>query len=148
MANKNTIHGFKPKSGAHPFYQTWTHILDRCLNPKSADWENYGGRGITLCRKWRRFLGFHKDMFSTWKPGLTLERTNNGKGYSKSNCKWADRIVQNRNKRNNKLIIFSGQKLIGSVWSEKLGGNPELVNVRIRRGWSIASAVTVPVLRR
>ena len=79
-------------------YQCWADMKARCLNEKNTNFLNYGGRGITVSKDWFYFTKFYKDMGS--RPnGLTLERIDNEKGYSKENCMWADRTAQNRNKR-------------------------------------------------
>ena len=70
----------------------------RCNNPKHKGYENYGGRGITYDPAWEKFSNFLADMGS--KPdGLTIERVDNELDYTKSNCRWATRADQNRNKR-------------------------------------------------
>jgi hypothetical protein len=90
----NRTHGM---SGT-PTYSTWLAMWARCTNPANAGWLNYGGRGIAVCARWRKFENFLADMGI--KPeGLTLERKNNEKGYNRSNCCWATWSEQNLNKR-------------------------------------------------
>lgn len=66
----------------------------------NAAYKDYGARGIDVCSRWRSFEPFLADM-GICPPALTLERVNNERGYSKSNCVWADRKTQANNKRNN-----------------------------------------------
>jgi len=75
----------------------WNHMLQRCTNPKNPGFKHYGGRGITVCERWLQFANFYADMGDP-PPGLMIEREDNDKGYEPSNCVWADRITQNRNK--------------------------------------------------
>lgn len=77
----------------------WYGMLKRCYNPKNASYKYYGGRGITVCDRWREsFETFLGDMGS--RPnGLTLDRINNDGNYEPSNCKWTTLSVQNSNKR-------------------------------------------------
>lgn len=81
-----------------PTYSTWLAMWSRCTNPKHVGWKSYGGRGIKVCRRWQKFENFLADMGP--KPeGLTIERRNNERGYSPTNCCWATQAEQNRNKR-------------------------------------------------
>lgn len=70
-------------------YRIWCGMKNRCSCHTSKDYPKYGGRGISFSSSWSDFKNFYKDMSGTYKDNLTLERINNKKGYSKSNCKWA-----------------------------------------------------------
>lgn len=94
-ARMNLTHGLSKASGA---YRSWLAMRVRCTNPLGNNWHNYGGRGIGFCKRWDRFENFYADMGER-PPGLTLDRRNNEKGYSKSNCRWATRAEQARNQR-------------------------------------------------
>lgn len=98
------IHGHAKRADrpASKTYSVWARMLQRCTNPKADKYAHYGGRGIVVCRRWRRFEAFLADMGEA-PLGRTLERRNNAKGYSKRNCYWATREQQARNKRTTKL---------------------------------------------
>jgi len=143
--NLNTKHGFAPKhKKRHPVYAAWKSMRGRCSNKNSKDWKNYGGRGITVSDEWSSFENFLRDMMPNWKQGLMLERLDNSKGYSKENCKWATRTEQNRNRRNSHLVTFNGQTKTLSEWREQVGGNRDILYVRLSRGWTIEQALTIP----
>ena len=92
-----TKHG---RAHKHPIYEVWAGMRDRCNNPRNSAFHRYGGRGIKVCPRWDDYACFERDMLDTWKPGLTLDRKNNDKGYSKANCRWATMTEQGRNKSN------------------------------------------------
>ncbi len=82
-----------------PEYQAWADMRHRCLNPDHARYRDYGGRGITVCRRWNNFLNFLADMGKRTSPGHSLDRKNNNGGYRPGNCKWSTRSEQQRNRR-------------------------------------------------
>lgn len=86
-------------------YRCWKHMRQRCFNPRSKDFKHYGGRGISVCKRWARFENFLKDMGP--RPSLhhSIERRDNGKDYRPSNCYWATRKEQGRNTRSVKLNL-------------------------------------------
>ena len=92
----------------HPIYRAWANMKTRCYNPNCEGYKDYGGRGIKICKKWQTFQGFYQDMFNSYKAGFSLDRIDNDKGYSKSNCQWSDWLTQANNKRNNRIIEYRG----------------------------------------
>lgn len=92
-------------------------MLRRCTNPSSADWPRYGGRGITVCRRWHRFVDFLADMGSC-PDRLTLDRINNEGNYEPGNCRWATWEQQMLNRRSNRGERHANAKLtVGDVVS-------------------------------
>ena len=79
-------------------YQCFMDMKQRCHNKKNKYYASYGGRGIDVCLRWQSFDNFIEDM--GLKPdGLSLDRIDNNKGYSKENCSWATKTQQVRNTR-------------------------------------------------
>lgn len=129
----------------HGMYQTRIYNIWRGMNYRTRDKysRNYFGRGITVCKRWKKFENFLEDMGASYKKELSLDRINNEKGYNKKNCRWATIKEQARNKRG--VILFKG--MTSGEWSKLLGGRPSLVGDRILRGWSIEKAFTQKIMR-
>lgn len=97
----NSTHGMS----YHPAYAVYRSMVDRCRLNTHAAWKNYGGRGIRVDSKWDSFERFWGDMGPTYRAGLTLERLDNSKGYSRENCAWKSRTDQARNTRRNRRVL-------------------------------------------
>lgn len=81
-----------------PIYVCWAEMMARCYRRSHTAWDRYGGRGIKVCQRWHKFENFYMDMGDP-PPGLSLDRKDNDKGYSKANCRWATRLEQQNNRR-------------------------------------------------
>ena len=73
---------------SHKVYKVWASMRQRCINPKCKAYAKYGAKGITCDDAWKTFEGFWADMGSTYEDGLTIDRMDSSKGYSKDNCRW------------------------------------------------------------
>ena len=123
---RNTTHGLS----SHPAYWVYVGAEQRCINPKSSEWERYGGRGIKF--EFKSFEEFWEAFGSTYQPGLTLERENTDGPYSKDNCRWATLHDQNRNKRNNVWLEFRGVTKIQADWAVFFGVSNSHLHKRLK----------------
>jgi hypothetical protein len=73
----------------HPAYQTWQNMISRCYNAKFDGYAAHGGRGVTVCEKWRTFDGFWEDMKDGYFPRARISRKDEDDGFYKGNCRWA-----------------------------------------------------------
>jgi hypothetical protein len=98
-------------------------MTQRCLNKAHPSYPDWGGRGIKVCARWRRFENFYADMGQKAK-GTTLNRIDNNGGYSKANCEWGPWSRQNANKRyaTNHSSGQRGVQRIGDKWKVKVAG--------------------------
>lgn len=128
-------------------YRVWQSFRDRCNNPNAQAYENYGGRGITVCESWDDFLVFEAWALSSgYKKGLSLDRIDNDKGYSPGNCRWATMRQQSNNRRSSMLIAYNGESLSATEWSRKLGIKKATIFSRIRAGLPVEEVLS-PVLK-
>lgn len=122
-------------------------MMKRCYDPNDAHYSYYGGRGIKVEEAWHDFERFYHDMGD--KPaGLSLDRRDNNLGYSKENCRWATRLEQSNNRRNNVMLTHDGITLNQKQWAAKLGIDHRALHLRLKAGWTVEDALTRPLRRR
>lgn len=134
-AARSRTHG---RAGS-PEHRVWKGMKARCLNPSDRQYEDYGGRGITVCGRWRdSFPAFFDDMGPRPSPEHTLDRGDVNGPYDPDNCRWATTSEQNCNKRNTRRL--GDRPLIEAA--EAAGLHPSTVRSRLSRGWSAAEAIS------
>lgn len=145
LQDYNYKHGHTSAKGGSPTYHTWANMWQRCTNPKNSHYHHYGARGIAICDRWKDFRNFLADMGE--KPErLMLERKDNNKGYSPTNCTWGNIKEQNQNKRNNHLFTIEGVTACLAEHSRRYNINFVTALTRINRhGWSPERAFLTPV---
>jgi len=123
----------------------------RCLNPRDARYQDYGGRGITICEEWRQdFKAFESwALESGYSDELTIDRVNNDSGYRPGNCRWATQAEQNRNCSRNRYVTYNGKQCLVCDVASEVGINQRVLGSRIfRYGWPVEKAVSTPVSSR
>jgi hypothetical protein len=137
-----TLHG-KSKD---PLYDVWIALKARCLDVNNISFSSYGGRGITVCDEWLKFIPFQEWALSHgYKRGLSIDRIDNNKGYYPENCRWVSHSVNNRNKRNNRLITYKGETKTVAAWAEYMKVPYAILSHRLNQyRWSEEKAIETP----
>lgn len=141
---KNSTHGHSRGYVTTPTYRTWVNMINRCSNPKTIHYHNYGGRGIKVCDRWLKFENFLEDMGEKPK-NTTIERIWNDGNYESGNCRWATYKEQNNNRRSNHFLTFRGKTQTIAQWSREIEVNGSTLFDRINNGWTVERALTTPV---
>jgi hypothetical protein len=104
----NEKHGHTARGGWSPEYNSWVAMKSRCFNVNHEHYKDYGGRGITVCDRWKdSFENFYSDMGKR-PDGMTLDRyPNNDGNYEPGNCRWATKVQQRVNQR--KPVLLDSQ---------------------------------------
>ena len=131
-----------------PLYIRWLMIKDRCNNPNSKVYKDYGGRGIKICPEWNNdFSAFKNWAYENgYDESLSIDRIDNNKGYSPENCRWVDSKTQGNNRRTNHCVTIDGVTKTIMQWSEEYGIKYDTIQRRIRDGWSEQDAITKPII--
>jgi len=118
-------------------YYSWVALKKRCCNPQNKAYIYYGERGISICERWKNsFENFLLDMGNKPSPDHSLDRINVNGNYEPSNCRWATRKEQQRNKTNNVLFTYKGETKCIAEWSEITGLSFNLIQSRINGNWA------------
>lgn len=99
--SNDTTHGLTRRGKVAPEYWIWRSMKQRCLDKSNIAYENYGGRGITICNEWLDFETFYKQMGPRPSKNHSINRIDNNAGYCPGNCEWASRETQMHNTRTN-----------------------------------------------
>ena len=116
-----------------PTYVSWMAMKQRCYNKKDKMYQSYGGRGIEVCLEWHDFVAFYEDMGDR-PEGHELDRVDNNKGYSKSNCRWIDKVTNMQNRRSTRKAEIDGELLTLKELSVRYNKPYETIAKRWIRG--------------
>lgn len=123
-------------------YNVWNSMIQRCTNPNSKSYPDYGGRGIKVCEEWHSFDTFQK---WAWDHGygenVEIDRIDNDGDYCPGNCRWITRVKNARNKSNNKIITYNGESKTLSEWAAHFGVNYKNLSRNLNKGYTLDEAV-------
>jgi len=115
-------------------YSLWHRMISRCHNPSDKEYIRYGARGIEVCKRWHNFKTFYADMGNRPK-GLSLERIDNNKNYSPSNCRWASPKEQASNKINTIRVTYNNRVWTLRELADTYNLDRGILYRRIKAGW-------------
>lgn len=129
----------------HPGYASWKAMVQRCTNPSAPNWSRYGGRGITLCTRWREsYNAFIEDAGTPPGPGYSIDRIDANGNYEPGNVRWATASEQQRNKRSKiteEMKEYLMARSLGDSWqtiADRM--NADGVRTPLGRVWSRQNA--------
>jgi len=128
-------------------YSIWVGMIYRCQHVQFAGYHNYGGRGIRVCDRWRRYEDFLEDMGRRPTKRHSLDRIDNNGNYEPGNVRWATRSQQMRNTRRSRNLTYNGKTMTVVEWAELLGWSDKLLEGRLRLGWAVDRILTEPPTR-
>lgn len=136
------------KKSYNPLYLTWVNMRRRCTEKETKDSYRYIDRGISFSEDWLSFDSFYRDMASTYKKGLSLDRIENDKGYSLENCRWATPKEQANNTGRNRRITIDGVTKTLSQWIDSVDIKSSTVRQRFYgMGWTIEKSLYTPLAK-
>lgn len=99
---------------SHPLYQTWKGMKSRCFYEGHNEYDNYGGRGISICERWLDpeygFWNFVEDMGEKPAEDYSIDRIDPDRDYEPENCRWAKKLEQIRNTQRGRMILSEARK--------------------------------------
>lgn len=141
----NRTHGFTGTST----YWSWIMMKDRCYCEADRAFHRYGARGIIVCDRWLNdFEAFLADM-GMCPDGCSIDRINNDGNYEPTNCRWATKTEQARNRSSNVMLTFGGETMCISAWAERFEIPRKTLEKRLSKyGFTVEEALTRPVRRK
>ena len=126
-------------------YNSWMSMIQRCENPNHDGYKHYGGRGISICKKWREsFEAFFADMGESPTNRHSIDRIDSDGDYTPSNCRWATAREQNGNRRTAIQITHDGRTMCVAAWAREAGMRSNCLRRRLANGWGIKEAIDTP----
>lgn len=132
-----------------PEYRAWVSMRTRCLNPRAQNYARYGGRGITICDRWRdSYTAFLADLGRRPSTAHSLHRLDNDLGYEPGNVRWALPAEQVANKSSLRLLNVDGVTQPLRAWAAAVGLPEGALQKRLDAGWPLERALATPLRLR
>lgn len=129
-----------------PLKERWNGMMARCYNPKATGYKHWGGRGIDVCDEWRTSpISFIEwSLANGFALDLQLDRTDNDRGYSPSNCRWVSAAKNCDNRRTSRKVDAFGESKTISEWAEdpRCNAPAYILRNRVCSGWSSEKAIS------
>ncbi len=135
-------HGHARRGAQTSEHNSWASMIQRCTLVTAAKYPRYGGRGIRVCERWMAFENFYADMGRKPTAGHSIDRIDNDGNYDPTNCRWATRSQQMRNKSTTTMLTVDGVTRPLSEWCEIYSIPRQRLDQRVRRGWDHKTAMT------
>lgn len=128
---RSTTHGMS----RHPLSPIYNAMVQRCTNKNNSRYNQYGGRGITICEEWinDKMAFINWALSNGWQQGLQIDRRDNNKGYNPENCRIVTKSINQRNKRTNIILEYNGEIKTLAEWCNDLRLPYQRILTRIKR---------------
>lgn len=152
VSERNRTHGATTADSPYYWeYKSWSAMKNRCSNPRSIDWPNYGGRGIRVSERWLGtdgLMNFVRDVGKRPSQKYSLERIDPNGHYEPGNCRWATSREQARNKRTTRWVVVGGQRMTLSDAAERADMSPYKLWQRLDKGMTPDEALSATPPRK
>ena len=112
-------------------YYIWNGMIQRCEKQYSPSYNNYGARGITVCKEWHDYIAFRDwSINHGYANNLSIDRIDYNGNYCPENCRWADDETQSNNRRTNIYLTAFGKTMTIAQWSRYTGINKASIEYR------------------
>lgn len=130
-------------------YDVWSHMIDRCTNESSKGFKYYGGRGISVCKRWLDSVEtFYADMGPRPAPGYEIDRRDNDGNYCPENCRWVSKLMNIRNRPMTRKFIYRGIEMTITELATISGiGRGTMAARLLHQNWSVEDAVNTPAIK-